>query len=53
MTSPDILTVDSLVTQIYETEEKLAIAAAKIGESYLQEVLKNQKEATISARGSV
>ena len=47
MTSPDILTVDSLVTQIYETEEKLAIAAAKIGESYLQEVLKNQKEATI------
>ena len=47
MTSNQILTVDSLVTEIYESEEKLAIAAAKMGESYIQEVLENQEEATI------
>ncbi|MDJ0578540.1 glucosamine-6-phosphate deaminase [Crocosphaera sp.] len=47
MTSNQIFTVDSLVTEIYESEEKLAIAAAKIVEIYIQEVLKNQEEATI------
>ena len=47
MTSHQNLTIDSLVTQIYETEEELAIGAAKIGQKYIEEVLENKAEATI------
>ena len=47
MTSHQVLNVDSLVTQIYETEEKLATEAAKIGQSYIEKVLENKSEAAI------
>ncbi len=39
MTSHQLLTIDSLVTQIYETEEKLSLGAAKIGQEYLEKLL--------------
>ena len=47
MTSHQLLTIDSLVAQIYETEEKLSLGAAKIGQEYLEELLQNQDEVTI------
>ncbi len=47
MISHQVLAIDSLVTQIYETEEELAIGAANIGQNYIEEVLENEAEATI------
>ncbi|MGK7957544.1 MAG: glucosamine-6-phosphate deaminase [Crocosphaera sp.] len=47
MTSHQTLTIDSLVTEIYETEKELAIRAAKIGQTYIEKVLENKAEANI------
>ncbi len=47
MTSHQLLTINSLVTQIYETEEKLSLGAAKICQEYLEKLLENQDEVTI------
>ena len=47
MISHQTLTIDSLVTQIYETEGELALGAAKIGQNYIEKVLKNKAEANI------
>ncbi|MEA5532398.1 glucosamine-6-phosphate deaminase [Crocosphaera sp. XPORK-15E] len=47
MISHQLLMVDSLNTQIYETEEDLSIGAAKIGQEYLENILQNKSEATI------
>ncbi|ACB50681.1 glucosamine-6-P isomerase [Crocosphaera subtropica ATCC 51142] len=47
MTSPHVLTIDSLVTQIYESQDNLSHGAAQIGQKYIDKVLENQAEATI------
>ncbi|MDJ0599748.1 MAG: glucosamine-6-phosphate deaminase [Crocosphaera sp.] len=47
MTSYQALTIDSLVTQIYQNEENLSIGAAKIGQEYIENILETQEEATI------
>ncbi|MDJ0659207.1 MAG: glucosamine-6-phosphate deaminase [Crocosphaera sp.] len=47
MTSHQVLTIDSLATEIYENEENLSIKAAKIVQDYIETILEKQKEANI------
>ena len=47
MISQQKLTIDSLQTYIYENEEKLGTEAARIGQEYLEMLLKKQEEVTI------
>ena len=47
MTSHQVLSIDSLATEIYENEENLSIGAAKIVQYYIETILDNQKEANI------
>lgn len=47
MISDQKLTVDTLATHIYDTEEALALGAVQMGADYLQQVLKEKSEATL------
>ncbi|MDJ0845573.1 glucosamine-6-phosphate deaminase [Crocosphaera sp.] len=47
MTSHQVLTIDSLATEIYENEENLSISAAKLVQDYLETILDNQEAANI------